>query len=117
MYTIAQIGNHEPLCDSHLSEVFWEVLEATMEKYGDKLKLDGDLLRSRANIYYRAIQNAGAPLENCAGFIDCTRIKIQRTCGANTNQKSCYSADKRIHCLIYQILCAPDGPVLAFFEP
>ena len=59
---------------SALSEVFWEVLESFYEKQGHLvLDLQEGLLARRAEMYAERIHKAGAPLDSCVRFIDCTR--------------------------------------------
>lgn len=102
---------------SKLSEVFWEVLESFMESVGDVLQLRQHLLSSRAALYAEAIRNAGSPLESCVGFIDCTKIQMQRPGGSSLTQRACYSGHKRMHCFGYQSLTTPDGLIFALFGP
>lgn len=100
---------------SHMSEVMWEIIVLFMKKYGHALELCGNLLRSRAAIYTTAINEAGAPLKRCVGFIDCTKIKMNQPGGHNFFQRSAFSGHKRFHCLISQTLTTPDGLVFALF--
>lgn len=100
-----------------LSEVFWEMVQALVDKLGWKLDLDGAQLRLRADMYADSIRSAGAPLHDCVGFIDCTKIRMQRPGGTGANQRACYSGHKRVHCLIYQTLSTPDGLVFALHGP
>lgn len=101
----------------HLSEIFWEITETFLQKFGDKLSLRSEYLQSRSFLYADAIHRAGSALSECVGFIDCTRIKIQRPSGSNVLQRSCFSGHTRIHCLIYQTLSTPDGLIFALFGP
>ena len=67
---------------SHLSEIFWEVLEHFVECKGHLVtNFQEGLLRSRAQLYAKAVRDAGEPLESYVGFIDCTKIKIARPSG------------------------------------
>lgn len=105
------------LFQSQMSEVFWEVVEKFTDKYSYVLKLRGNFLRERAHRYAQAIQEAGAPLPRCVGFIDCTKIRMSRPGGHGSMQRSCYSGHKRFHCLIYQTITTPDGLMFALFGP
>ena len=52
-----------------------------------------------------------APLQNCIGFIDCTKIAMVLPGGPASNQRSFYNGHKRYHCLIYQTISTPDPEV------
>ena len=67
------------------------------------------VLAERAPLYADSTQNAGAPLDSCVRFIDCTKIKMNRPGGLGNMQHSFYSGHKRMHCLIYQTVTTPDG--------
>ena len=86
-------------------------------KNSAKLKLQGELLHSRANKYAQTSSYAVSPFTDCVGFIDCTRIRMKRPEGGNAIQRSCFSGRRRIHCLIYQTLMAPDGLLFAMHGP
>ena len=89
---------------SALSEVFWEVLERFVQLRGHLITTFREgFLRNRAATYADAIKNAGAPLDSCVGFIDCTKIRMARPGGPNRNQRSCYFGHKRFHCLVYVV--------------
>lgn len=102
---------------SHMSEIMWEVVEGFVGKYGYALNMRGGLLRSKAKDYAKAIQDTGAPLPRCVGFIDCTKIRMCRPGGANAYQRAVYSGHKRIHCLVYQTVTTPDGLMFALYGP
>ena len=99
-------------------EVFLEVLESFYEKQGH-LVLDHheDLLARRAEMYEESIHKAGAPLNSCVGFIDCTKIKMSRPGGHCSLQSNCYSGHKLFHCLMYQTVTTPDGLILHLYGP
>ena len=101
---------------SALSEVFWEVLESFYEKQGHLvLDLQEGLLARRAEMYAESIHKAGAPLDSCVGFIDCTKIQMSRPGGHSSLQRSCYSGHKRFHCLMYQTETTPDGLIFHLY--
>ena len=103
---------------SALSEVFWEVVETFIETQGHLITdLRQAFLASRAELYANSIKNAGAPLDSCVGFIDCTKIQMCRPGGHGSIQRSCYSGHKRYHCLIYQTLTTPDGLIFHMYGP
>lgn len=83
-----------------------------MGKFGNKLKLRSEYLRARAALYTDAVSQEGAPLTDCDGFIDCTRVKFQRPGDFNSMERACYSVHKRLHCLIDKCLCIPDVLIL-----
>lgn len=93
------------------------MIELLNAKYGCLLDLNAELLRERAALYSSAIIREGAPLEDCVGFIDCTKVRISMPGGPNMNQRACYSGHKRFHCLSYQTLTTPDGLIFALYGP
>ena len=103
---------------SCMSEVFWEVLETFVQLRGHLFEtFRSDLTTERAELYSAAIHDKGAPLENCIGFLDCTKIQNSRPGGAAINQRVCYSGHKRFHCLIYQTVTTPDGLMFYLYGP
>ena len=68
-------GMHAPA----MSEVFYEVIEKLVIGNSEVLEtFNGPLMQKRAEMYSCAIKERGAPLDNCVGFIDCTRIEMAR---------------------------------------
>lgn len=101
-----------------LSEVFWEALETFIGSCADQIEqFREDLMQPRAARYAELIQENGAALDNCVGFIDCTKIQMQRPGGPGLMQRSVYSGHKRMHCLIYQTVCTPDGLIFHMYGP
>jgi len=71
---------------SVMSEVFWEVIETFYGKQHQLVTvLSGDLPDKRSAQYAEAVGHAGGRLENCAGFIDCTKLQMCRPRSANMN--------------------------------
>lgn len=64
----------------------------------------------RLRNYSQAIQNKGAPIPNCWGFIDGTTRGI---CRPTENQEAYYSGHKRYHCVKYQAVVTPDGMIVS----
>lgn len=65
-----------------LSEVFWESIESFVDQCGSLItEFRTDLVQERAEEYAAAIRSEGAPIENCIGFMDCTKIQMSRTGG------------------------------------
>ena len=63
------------------------------------------------------IEGREAPLDNCVGFIDFTKVQICRPEGPSNNQRSAYLGHERFHCLVYQTITTPDGLVFNLFGP
>lgn len=70
--------------------------------------------RQRMRLYARSINNKGAPLENCWGFIDGTARPI---CRPAINQEEYFSGHKRHHCVKYQSVICPDGIIVSLLGP
>lgn len=102
---------------SHMSEVYWEIIELVNNKWGKLLDLRGPYLKERSESYAESIRQSGSSLEKCVGFIDCTKIRMARPGGRSSLQKACYSGHKRFHCLSYQTLTTPDGLIFALYGP
>lgn len=100
---------------SQQSEIFWELIELFIEKFGRLLDLNGNFLAERSHMYSNALVEAGSMLPDCVGFLDCTKIQMKRPGGGQIFQRSCFSGHKRFHCLIYQTLSTPDGLVFSLF--
>ncbi len=100
-----------------MSEIFWKLEELFNENFIHLLELRETFVRDRWTAYAQEISDAGAPLENWIGFINCTRIKIVRPGGENAFQQVCFSGHKKFHCLTYQSPTTPDGLILALFGP
>lgn len=63
---------------SQFSEVFWELIEPLIAKYGHLLNLREKLLRFRMPEYPTYIKEAGAVLHRCVAFFDSTITRITR---------------------------------------
>ena len=64
--------------------------------------------------YTDAIQQAGAALDNCWGFIDGT---VRPVCRPKENQRSIYNGHKPVHCIKFQAVALPNGSVRNLFGP
>eukprot|EP00171_Calliarthron_tuberculosum_P002898 IDg2898t1 len=103
---------------SKISEIFWEVAKKFYKERSPLVTtLRMDLIRERAEEYAACIHRSGAPLDNCIGFIDGTKILIARPGGDNCNQRCVYSGHKRCHCLTYQTVTTPDGLIMHLHGP
>ena len=74
-------------------------------------------MQGRAPTYAEAISGKGAALKNCVGFIDCTKIQMNRPGGSGTLQRARYSGHKKFHCLVYQTVTTLDGLVFSMYGP
>jgi hypothetical protein len=100
---------------SALSEIYWEIAETLVESRGKLInKFQREPLYYRAELYSKAIENRGAPLESCVGFIDWTKIAMARPGGRTSNQRAVYSSNKRFLCFSYQSITTPDGFLLIY---
>ena len=99
-----------------MSEIFWENLEPFYEKFKGLLELRGELLKERSQICADAIRDAGAPLHDYVGFIDCNKIRTSRPSKCDLSQRAYNSGHKRIHYLIYQIFTTPDGLIFGCMD-
>ena len=93
--------------------MLWQALEHFVEcKVHLVINVQEGLLRSRPQLYGKAVHDAGAPLEGCVGFIDCTKIKMARLSGDGLFGRECYFGHKRMHCLVVHSITTPDGLIL-----
>ena len=74
---------------SKLSEIYWEIVELLNEKCSGLLELRAEFLSRRCNLYASAINNAGASLEDCVGFVHCTKIQMAHPGCYNTFRNQC----------------------------
>lgn len=102
---------------AQLSEVFWEALENMVRVRGYLiLNWRADLMEHRAALYASHIHE-NAPLPNCVGFMDCTKQKVARPGGHNSNQRALYTGHKRTWCLKWQSVSTPDGLIFHLWGP
>lgn len=64
--------------------------------------------------YAEAIEQAGAALNNCWGFVDGT---VRPVCRPNENQRAIYNGHKRVHSIKFQAVALPNGLVGNLFCP
>ena len=64
--------------------------------------------------YADCIQQMGAPLDNCFGFIDGTVRPIARP---GLNQRVLYNGHKRVHSLKFQAVAIPNGLIANLHGP
>lgn len=65
-------------------------------------------------LYANHINQMGAPLENCFGFIDGTVRPIARP---GRNQRIVYNGHKRVHSLKFQSIAIPNGLIANLYGP
>ncbi|ETV91409.1 hypothetical protein H310_14076 [Aphanomyces invadans] len=105
---------------SSLCEIFHHVIIKLYDRWGSLLYLNKKLLAQNMDRYCDAVTAKGAPLSNVFGFIDGTTLqtcRISSTGSGENLQWQVYCGHKRIHCLNYQAVTAPDGICLHFFGP
>ena len=64
--------------------------------------------------FARAIHQKDAALDNCWGFVDGT---IRPICRLGEKQRVMYNGHKRVHCLKFQSVVAPNGMIANLFGP
>ena len=64
------------------------------------------LHQNMLQVYANTIHHKGAPLDNCFGFVDGTRIAISKP---GENQRVMYNGHKRIQALKFQSVALPNG--------
>ena len=64
--------------------------------------------------YANAIHAAGAPLNNCWGFVDGT---VRLICRPGEHQRVVYNGHKRVHAIKFQSIVAPNGLIANLFGP
>ena len=103
---------------SALCEVFYECAWQLYEKRGNLVTTyRADLMVERALMYASAVYNHSNCLDKSVAFIDQTKIKICRPGGRSAKQRSVYSGNMRIHCLVYQTLSTPHGLIFSYLGP
>ncbi|ETV69684.1 hypothetical protein H257_14547 [Aphanomyces astaci] len=105
---------------SVLCDVFLHVLNELYDRWNPLLYFNTNLVAKNIYRYCAAINSRGAQTSRVFGFIDGTKLQVCRM-GPSGNgdnlQKEIYSGHKRMHCLNYQAVTAPDGLCIHFFGP
>ena len=98
---------------SHLSEIFWEMLEAFLETHEHLIvsPLNASYLQAKLLYFADCIFRKRNALSNCVAFIDGTVIGVSRP-GDSGYQHVLYNGHKRKHALKYQAVLTPDGMLL-----
>ena len=97
------------IINNHIMDLIYERWHHLLTRYNHDL-LSPPKLRQYAD----AIQQAGAALDNCWGFIDGT---VRPVCRPNENQRSIYNGHKRVHSIKFQAVALPNGLVGNLFGP
>lgn len=104
--------------DYSMSEIFWEATEAFIDSYGGIIStFRSDFRIFCAGDYANVLHESGSRLQNFIGFIDCTKISMQRRGVPGRNQQACYSLNKQFHLFIYQTITNPDGLIFYLYGP
>ena len=99
--------------ETEMSLIFRQILDDIHHRFNYLLE-DLDLVWLDPSVFSTAVQGAGAPLNNCWGFIDGTARPIARPV---RNQRIMYSGHKRLHCLKFQAVTAPNGLIAHMYGP
>lgn len=98
-----------------VSRIMNTLLRYIFDLWKDLLSFDPERLTpTRLAMYTVAIREKNAPLESCWGFVDGTVRPIARPV---YGQEAVYNGWKRIHCLKYQAIIAPDGIIAHLYGP
>lgn len=91
-----------------LNEIFYEFVEHMHDTLGDRIcNFRDGLMSSRADLYRTVIENSGAPLDRCVGFIDATNVYVARPSGIA--QRATFNGHKRRNAVKMQSVTTPDG--------
>eukprot|EP00171_Calliarthron_tuberculosum_P006166 IDg6166t1 len=86
-----KFGMYSPI----MSEIYWEIVELINEKCGSLLNLRRGFIQQRCETLRKRHKRCSAPLHDCVGFIDSTKIRMARPGGEDRIQNACYSGHKR----------------------
>ena len=86
------------------------------QQHHDRLNSFNQPWLSQRNLafYANSMHNAGAPLENCWGFVDGT---VRPVCRPSKHQRLLYNGHKRIHAIKFQSVVAPNGLIANLYGP
>ncbi|CAB3981116.1 Hypothetical predicted protein [Paramuricea clavata] len=99
--------------ESELSIIFNMVINDIWTQFSHLLN-SLDLFWLDPAVFSNATHQKGSPLDQCWGFIDGTARPIARPV---RNQNVMYSGHKRVHCIKFQSLIAPNGLIVNLFGP
>jgi nuclease HARBI1 len=105
---------------SSQSRIFLHVIGLLYARWSTLLFCPVGLVKARLVAYCDAVAAKGAPLNCVFGFIDGTKIASCRPGRSSSGldlQRVVYTGHKRMHCLSYQAVTAPDGLCIHFWGP
>ena len=94
---------------NHMMDLIYGRWHHLLTRYNHDLLSPPKLLQ-----YANVIQQAGAALDNCWGFVDGT---VRPVCRPNENQRVIYNGHKRVHSIKFQAVALPNGLVGNLFGP
>lgn len=98
-----------------LRTIFYHVLFFVWVRWGRLVhKVDMQRIGPYLPRFAAAVQDRGAALERCWGFIDGTARDI---CRPSLGQREVFNGHKRFHCLAFQGVTTPDGIIAQFYGP
>ena len=99
-----------------LSMISNQIMDMVYQQHHDRLTSFNQPWLSQRNLalYANSIHNAGAPLENCWGFVDGT---VRPVCRPSKHQRLLYNGHKRIHAIKFQSVVAPNGLIANLYGP
>lgn len=103
---------------SQMYEMFWECLDHFIAARGELLLRPAPqtYMEPRVATFSKAINDKGAAMENCIGFIDGTIVGVARPRGY-MRQLVVYNGHKRKHALKYRAINTPDGMIVHAHGP
>lgn len=101
---------------AQLSMIAGEITSLVYNLHHHRLETFNQPWLSRIELerYAQCIHDAGAPLQNCWGFVDGT---VRPICRPGTLQRTVYNGHKRVHALKFQSVVAPNGLVANMYGP
>jgi len=109
---VCKFGRPEP----QLSMIAGDITNFVYSRHHNKLHHFNQPWLSPANLqrFADAVHNAGAPLNNCWGFVDGT---VRPICRPKELQRVVYNGHKRVHALKFQSIATPNGLVANLYGP
>lgn len=110
------LGAWFPRSEPALCQLFNLGLDHIYDNFANKLtNLNQPWLSlSKLQNYCNVVAAAGAPLQNCWGFIDGT---VRAICRPSEMQREFFNGHKRVHGLKFQTVVTPDGLIANLFGP
>lgn len=103
------------IAEQMICDIFNLTIEAIFDRWGHLVnQLQHEAILPKIEMFCEAIQERGAPLARCWGFIDGTIRAIARP---QRHQRLWYNGWKRKHALKYQAVDSPDGIIRMLWGP